>query len=80
MRSRPASAGYVPDSYESDNFMEVSRRALIRLAKHYGWGQPPGLCETKDRPNADLAGLRWSGRMIERLKNGMTDHPSLCGW
>ena len=54
-------------SYEVDDFKDISRYALIKLAKFYGVTADYllGLSETKDHPNADLADLRLSDDVIE---------------
>ena len=50
-----------------DDFKDIGRYALIKLAKFYGVTADYllGLSETKDHPNADLADLRLSDDMIE---------------
>ena len=67
-------------SYEGDNFKDISHYALIQLAKFYEVSVDYLLCrsETKNYPNADLADLRLSDDMIERLKSGLVDNSLLC--
>lgn len=54
-------------SYEADDFKDISHYALIKLAKFYGVTADYllGLTETKNHPNADLADLRLSDKMID---------------
>ncbi len=47
-------------SYAAEDFKDISHYAIIRLAKFYGVTADylPGLSETKNHPNADLADRR----------------------
>ncbi len=67
-------------SYEAEDFKDISHYALIKLAKFYGVTADYllGLSETKNHPNADLAGLHLSDGMIELLKSGQVDNSLLC--
>ena len=67
-------------SYEADDFKDISHYALIKLAKLYGVTADYllGLTETKNHPNAELAGLRLSDEMIDLLKSGRIDTALLC--
>ena len=57
-------------SYEADEYKDISHYALIKLAKFYGVTADylPGLTETKNHPNADLADLRLSDDIPEYQK------------
>ena len=63
-----------------DDFKDISRYALIKLAKFYGVTADYllGLSQTKNHPNADLADLRLSDDMIELLKSGRVNNSLLC--
>ena len=67
-------------SYEADDFKDIGHYAFIKTAKFYGVTSDYllGLSETKNHPNADLAGLRLSDDMIELLKSGRVDNSLLC--
>ena len=67
-------------SYEAEDFKDISRYALIKLAKFYGVTTDYllGLSEMKRHPNADLADLRLSDGMIDLLKSGQVDNALLC--
>ena len=67
-------------SYEAEDFKDISRYALIKLAKFYGVTADYllGLSETKNHPNADLTDLRLSDDMIEMFKSGRVDNSLLC--
>ena len=67
-------------SYETEDFKDISHYALIKLAKFYGVTADYllGLSEMKNHPNADLADLRLSDKMIDLLKSGRVDNALLC--
>ena len=67
-------------SYEADDNKDISHYALIKLAKFYGVTTDYllGLSEMNRHPNADLADLRLSDRMIDLLKSGRVDNAPLC--
>ena len=68
------------DSYEGDEFKDISHYALIKLAKFYGVTTDYllGLSETKNHPNADLADLHLSDDMVALLRSGLVDNSLLC--
>lgn len=67
-------------SYEGDNLKDISRHALIQLAKVYEVTVDYllGRSKTKNHPNAELADLRLSDDMIELLKSGLVNNSLLC--
>ena len=67
-------------SYEADEYKDISHYALIELAKFYEVTVDYllGRSQTKNHPNANLAGLRLSDDMIELLKSGLVDNSLLC--
>lgn len=67
-------------SYETDDYKDIGNYAHVKLAKFYGVTTDYllGLSEMKNHPNADLADLRLSDKMIELLKSEKIDTPLLC--
>ncbi|TCL40678.1 helix-turn-helix domain-containing protein [Harryflintia acetispora] len=66
--------------YETNEYKDISHTSIVTLAKYYGVPTDYllGMTENKKHPNADLADLRLSDKMIELLKSGRINARLLC--